>query len=210
MIRIWGRKAAFNVQKVLWCADELALAYERVDAGQHYGVVNTPAYRAKNPNGRIPTLEDGDLVLWESNVIVRYLSAQYGIGKLWPEDARKRADADRWMDWQVAALFYPTFRTFYLSTTRDPPEKQDKAALESLRQSIVHIFGILERHLETRSYVSGETLTMGDIPIGTTVDKWLRMPIERPAMPALDAYYERLNKSDAYRACVVNVPLSAI
>ena len=210
MLKIWGRKAAFNVQKVLWCADELSLAYERVDAGQHYGVVNTPEYRAINPNGRIPTLEDGDLILWESNVIVRYLCAQYGMGRLCPEDMKRRADADRWMDWQAVTLFYPAFRAFYLSTTRDPPEKQDKPALESLRQNIGQLLGILERHLEKRHYVGGETLTMGDIPIGTVVDKWLRMPIERPAMPAIDAYYLRLKRSQAYCTRVVNIPLGAI
>lgn len=209
-LRVWGRKAAFNVQKVLWCADELGLAYERVDAGLRYGVVDTPAYGALNPNRRVPTLEDGTLVLWESNAIVRYLCAQYGMARLCPEDLKQRADVDRWMDWQAATLYYPTFRGFYLSVVRDPPERQDKAGLESLRLDIVASLRILDEHLTKRRYVGGQTLTMGDIPIGTVLDKWMRMPIERPSMPALDDYYLRLKDSQAYRARVVDIALDAI
>jgi glutathione S-transferase len=210
VLRIWGRKAAFNVQKVLWCADELALEYERIDAGLHYGVVDTPAYQTLNPNRRVPVLEDDGLVLWESNAIVRYLCAQYGAGALCPKDPKQRADVDRWMDWQAATLYYPAFRTFYLGVTRAPPERQDKAQLEPLRLAIVGHLRILAEHLQRRHYVGGDRLTMGDIPIGTLVDKWMRMPIERPAMPALDAYHDRLNGHRAFRARVSGIALDAL
>lgn len=209
-LRIWGRKAAFNVQKVLWCADELGLAYERIDAGLRYGVVDTPAYGALNPNRRVPTLEDGTLVLWESNAIVRYLCVRYGMARLCPEDLKQRADVDRWMDWQAATLYYPAFRAFYLSVVRDPPERQDRARLELLRLEIVAHLRILDEHLAKRRYVGGRTFTMGDIPIGTVLDKWMRMPIERPSMPALQDYYLRLKDSQAYRARVVDIALDAI
>lgn len=209
-VKIWGRNAAFNVQKVLWCADELGVVYERLDAGLHYGVVDTPAYRMLNPNGRVPTLEDGALLLWESNAIVRYLCAQYGMGRLCPEDLKCRADVDRWMDWQAATLYYPTFRTFYLGITRTPSKQQDQAQLEALRLDIVRNLRILEEHLQNRCYVGGDTLTMGDIPIGTVLDKWMRMPIERPSLPALEAYYRRLKASRAFRTRVVDIELGAI
>jgi glutathione S-transferase len=209
-LRIWGRKAAFNVQKVLWCADELGLSYERVDAGLRYGVVDTPAYAALNPNRRVPTLEDGPLVLWESNAIVRYLCARYGMARLCPEDLQHRADVDRWMDWQAATVYYPAFRAFYLSIVRDPPERQDAERLAALRRDVVASLQVLELHLAKRQYVGGDTLTMGDIPIGTVLDKWMRMPIERPPAPALNDYYLRLKESAAYRACVVDIALDAI
>ena len=100
MTVIWGRMNSVNVQKVVFAAGEVGLAYERREAGGPFGVVNTPEYRAMNPNGLIPVLEDEGLVLWESNAIVRYLGARYGQGTLWAQDAGQRAMADRWMDWQ--------------------------------------------------------------------------------------------------------------
>src|SRR5688572_2434206 len=104
MIRIWGRISSINVQKVVWCADELGLEYERINAGGSYGINNTPEYLAKNPNGLVPVMEEGEFVLYESNAIVRYLSARYSGGALWPPDLRERADVDRWMDWQATSF----------------------------------------------------------------------------------------------------------
>ena len=90
MLRIWGRVNSINVQKVMWAVAELGVPYERQDAGMAFGVVNTPEYKAKNPNSRVPTIEDGNLVLWESNACVRYLAAKYGAGTLWPNDPGER------------------------------------------------------------------------------------------------------------------------
>jgi glutathione S-transferase len=208
-MKIWGRKAALNVQKVLWCADELGLDYERIDAGMHYGVIDTQTYAALNPNRRIPTLQDGELVLWESNTIVRYLCAQYGMASLCPADVKRRADVDRWMDWQAATLYYPAFRTLYLGVTRGAGG-HDANARESQRLAIVAILGVLDAHLRHRDYVGGVTFTMGDIPIGVVVDKWMRMPIERPAMPGLERYSARLDERAAYRRRVSGVPLDAV
>ncbi|MGI9333231.1 MAG: glutathione S-transferase, partial [Gammaproteobacteria bacterium] len=104
MRTLWGRVNSINVMKVLWCLDEIGLEYERVDAGMAFGVVDTPDYRAMNPNGRVPTLRDGDLVLWESNAIVRYLCERYSHGELSPRDPGERAVADQWMDWQQTTV----------------------------------------------------------------------------------------------------------
>ena len=104
MLRIWGRNNSVNVQKPLWCCEEMGVQYERVDAGGTFGVVNTPQYRNLNPNGLVPTIEDDGFVLWESNAIVRYLAAKHSPGKLWPEDLKVRAEADKWMDWQTTTF----------------------------------------------------------------------------------------------------------
>lgn len=81
MMRLWGRKSSINVQKVLWCLAELDLKesqdFERIDAGLQFGKNNTPEFLKMNPNGLVPTIEDGDLMLWESNTIMRYLVSQY-------------------------------------------------------------------------------------------------------------------------------------
>src|SRR5262245_38784530 len=100
MLKIWGRISSVNVQKVVWCADELGLAYERTDVGGAYGGNDKPEYLAKNPNGLIPVIEDEGFVLYESNAIVRYLAAKHATGSLWPAELAKRADVDRWMEWQ--------------------------------------------------------------------------------------------------------------
>ena len=99
MLKVWGRVNSINVQKVLWALEELQVAYERVDAGMAFGVVNEAFYKTMNPNARVPTIEDDGFVLWESNAIVRYLAAKHGAGTLWPTDLKQRADSDRWMDW---------------------------------------------------------------------------------------------------------------
>ncbi len=210
MLRIWGRKAALNVQKVLWCAGELRLPYERIDAGQHFGVVDEPAYRALNPNGRIPTIEDDGLVLWESNAVVRYLSAKHSTGALWPDDLRVRAETDKWMDWQAGTLYLPTFRTYYLTVGRTPFEQQNRNQLVELHRAVTALFSILDAHLAKQPYVAGQTFTMGDIPVGTTLDKWMRMPVERPPMEHLEAYYRRLSDRPAYREHVSTLAYNAV
>ena len=98
MLKIWGRDNSVNVQKALWCCEEMGVQYQRIDAGGTFGIVNTPQYRALNPNGLVPTIEDGPFVLWESNTIVRYLTAKHSPGKLWPEDLKVRAEADKFSD----------------------------------------------------------------------------------------------------------------
>src|SRR6185503_16880325 len=135
-----------NVQKVLWCCEELGLSYECIDAGRHFGVVNTPAFLALNPNGLVPTLEDDGFVVWESGAILRYLAARHGAGTLWPLDTRARADADRWVDWSNSTLWpslVPLFRAFY----RTPAEKRDDAQVERDRQDALSVLRVLDAQL---------------------------------------------------------------
>jgi glutathione S-transferase len=206
MLRIWGRVNSVNVKKVLWCAGELSLPFERIDAGMEHGVVGTPSYLAMNPNARVPTIDDDGFVLWESNTIVRYLALKYGLGTLCPEDARQRADSDRWMDWSTAQLS-GTFREVFWGTVRTPPEKRDLALIEKNRAATAKTLDIVDRLLGTRPFVAGDHLTMGDIPLGCYVHLWISMPIERPAHPNLVAWHKRLLERPAFNAGV-NTPLS--
>ena len=112
MLKIWGRNNSVNVEKVLWACEEMEIEYERLDAGGQFGIVDTPEYRALNPNGLVPTVEVDGLVLWESNAIVRYLAAKHSRGDLWPNDLAIRVDGDRWMDW-MNATFWPGFRDLF-------------------------------------------------------------------------------------------------
>ena len=202
MLRIWGRTNSTNVKKVLWCAEELALPFERIDAGGAYGVVDEPAYRAMNPNGLIPCLQDDDLVLWESNAIVRYLCAKYGRGSLHEADPAARAEADKWMDWTTSSLASP-FKAVFWNTVRLSAEQRDDKALEEGLAACGTLLGRVDRTLSEQPFLSGAAWGMGDIPLGCFAYAWFEMDIERPDLPHLAAWYARLQSRPAYRQHVM-------
>ncbi|MBK9605594.1 MAG: glutathione S-transferase [Betaproteobacteria bacterium] len=203
---IWGRDNSVNVQKVLWCCEELAIEYKRLDAGMNFGVVNTPEYRALNPNGLVPTLDEDGFVLWESNTIVRYLAATHARGGLWPDDPRARAHAEQWMDWQNST-YWPAMRPLFMGLVRTEPAKRDPQALETHRLAVLKLMEILDAHLQSHAYMGGDAFTMGDIPVGCGVWRWMGMPIERPALPNLQRWFDALAKRPAFRKAVMQ-PLS--
>ncbi|WP_457363684.1 glutathione S-transferase family protein [Pseudomonas sp. TE3610] len=203
MLKVWGRTNSSNVRKVLWCAEELQVPYESINAGGAFGLVNEPAYRSKNPNGRVPMVEDGELVLWESNAIVRYLCAQYGAEAGWyPADAATRAQADKWMDWTTSSLADP-FKPLFWGVLRTPAEQQDWVQINAALKAVVEVLAVADQALAHQPYLSGSELGMGDIPLGCFVYAWFEMPIERPPMPHLYAWYQRLQSRPAYRKAVM-------
>jgi len=205
MLKLWGRTNSVNVKKALWCLGELGIPYERVDAGMQFGVVNTPEYRKMNPNGRVPTIEDDGFVLWESHTIVRYLCAKHSMGKLCPSDLRVRADAERWMDW--AFSFQSAMRDVFWGLIRTPPEKRDQKAIDAGVKASDELAGMLDGVLADRPYVAGAQFTMGDIPIGCEVQRYLRVPIDRPKRPHLEAWFERLRQRPPFMKHV-DLPLT--
>ncbi len=206
MFRIWGRSNSINVQKVLWCCEELDVPYNRVDVGGPFGGNREPEYLRLNPNGLVPTISDGGFVLWESNAIVRYLAARHGMGTLCPEDLAERADADRWMDWQMGTL-WANFRPAFVGLIRAPPDKRDRAYIATATSKTTENLAMLDAHLAARDYVTGSAFTMADIPLGVTAYRWFSLEIERPPMPSLEAWYERLCVRPPYKAAVM-LPLS--
>ena len=198
MLRILGRISSINVQKVVWCADELGLAYERIDVGGKFGGNDTPEYLAKNPNGDVPVIEEDGFVLYESNAIVRYLAARAAAKKLWPEDLRERADADRWMEWQ-SNTYSPAMRDVFWQLVRTPADKRDAAAIEGSRAKSEKCAAILDAHLAKRRYLTGERFTAADIVVGCGVHRWMNLPLERVARPNLERYYGELKARPASR-----------
>lgn len=201
MLELWGRTNSINVQKVLWALDELGLEYRRTDAGMAFGVVDTDAYRALNPNGRVPTLRDGETVLWESNVIVRYLAARYGAGTLCPEDPAERALADQWMEWQQTTLHADVTFVFW-GQIRGRRENQDPERVAAASSTLATLWTHLDRHLADRDYVCGAELTMGDIPVGCAMWRWWNLDLEKPDLPNLYAWHERLQTREGFRRWV--------
>lgn len=197
MLTIHGRINSINVQKVVLACEELRLPYRRHDVGGAFGGVDTPDFKAMNPNGLVPVLIDGDLVLWESNAIVRYLGAEYGVGLLWPADPAQRALSDRWMDWAAFTL-YPAYAPAFMGLIRTPPERRDAAAIAASIERTHPAIAILDHALEGKPYLSGERPTIGDIGLLPSVFRWLNMPVDRPPAPNVEAWCARLAEREGY------------
>lgn len=191
MLRILGRISSINVQKVVWCAREIGLPFERTDIGGAFGGTDTPAYRAMNPNGLVPVIDDDGFVMWESNAIVRYLAAGYSEGNLWPDSPKARADADRWMDWQATELG-PAMRDAFIQLVRTTPERRDQIRVATSANASEQLMEILDEHLAKRDYMTGRSFTMGDIPVGLQIHRWLGMGVSRVPRPNVEAWYARL------------------
>ncbi|MEX0591463.1 MAG: glutathione S-transferase family protein [Xanthobacteraceae bacterium] len=205
-IKIWGRANSGNVKKVLVVADELKVPYERIDAGMQFGVVDTLEYRKLNPNGRVPTIEDGDYVLWESHAICRYLAMKYGGEAIYPAASETRASIDRWLDWLLATVV-PVDVPVFWGTIRTPPEKQDKAAIAANAKKLSDVMQVLEERLAGKQYLEGNRLSLADLLLGIFVYRYLKNPyIQRPQQPNLAAWCERLRQRPSYKQHV-DLPL---
>ena len=208
MLKLWGRTSSSNVMKVLWLCEELAIPYERIDAGGEYGRTTEPFYLAMNPNSRVPTIEEPDgFTLWESNSILRYLVATRAAGDpLHPAEPRARANVERWMDWQLASLNAPMVTVFF-TYVRIPEAKRDYPATARARDEAEALWRIVDRQLEGRDYITG-SLSLADIVLGPYLHRWFALPIERAPMANLEAWYARLKAKHAGFANHVAVPMS--
>jgi glutathione S-transferase len=206
MLRIWGRISSINVRKVVFAAQLLELPFERIDAGAAFGITKTPEYLAHNPNALVPTLEDGDFFLWESNVIVRYLCAQHADQGLYPQDLRTRFDAERWMDWQQTTL-NGAGREAFIQWIRTPAEKRDAKLIAASVAATEPLLALLDAHLAQRPFMAGDRLTMADIPIACEMHRWWGLPLEHPSHPHLRRWYDGLLQRPAARGAL-DVPLS--
>lgn len=205
MLKVWGRMSSINVRKVVLAAQWLAIPFERIDAGAAFGIVQTPAYKARNPNAMVPLIEDDGYVLWESNVIVRYLGAKHGLGGFYPQALPQRFDAERWMDWQQTTL-NPAGRDAFLQLIRVAPEQRNQAAIDASITATEPLLDLLEAHLASCQFMAGDTLTMADIPIACELHRWNGLPIRHAARPHLARWYGQLLALPAARG-VLDLPL---
>lgn len=198
MLQLKGRVNSSNVMKALWVLDEIGLDYEREDVGGAFGKNREAPYLNLNPNGRIPTIIDGDLVLWESNSIVRYLAATHSAGTLWPSDPVARARCDMWMDWQLTELVNWMVPVFH-GLIRKSPEERDMNAIAAARDEGAGKWRILDDHLSRNTYIGGNTFTMADIPIGPLAYRWYELPIEREDFVHLQRWYDLICARPAFQ-----------
>lgn len=199
---VWGRTTSINVQKVLWLMKELNLSFDQIDLGGQFGGLDAPDYRALNPTGKIPTLADGSVVVWESNTILRYLAGAYGDADIWGASWAERARADMWMEWFQSSL-YPDFITAFYQCVRLPESQRDPKKLAEASERLAETYTQLDSELQTRSHVAGDHFTIGDIPIGASLYRYYTMGLEQPDLPALWSYYKRLAARPAYKEIVM-------
>ena len=203
MLKIWGRRDSFNVQKVMWLVGELGLAHEHLPAGGSFGGLDDPGFLAMNPHGRVPVIDDGGVVVWESHAILRYLAARYGAGTLWAGDPADRSHADRWMDWSATALQPDFLSGVFWGFYRTPEGQRDEAAVADRIARCARHMTLLDRELAGRPWLGGDRFGLADIAAGTSLFRYFGIPIERPAVPNVEAWYRRLRDRPAYREHVM-------
>ena len=202
MLKVLGRNNSSNVQKVLWALGELELEFTRDDVGGPFGGNREVDYLVMNPNGLVPTLVDGDTVLWESNAIVRYLARKYAPNLLLPDSLTDLARAEQWMDWQQTVVAPAHFPVFW-GLIRTAPEDRDLDGINNGRDRFEQAMTILDHHLSDSAYVGGENLSMADIPLGIMVYRWFTLEIERMELPSLHRWYQKLADRPAYKNAVM-------
>lgn len=206
MLKVWGRNTSSNVQKVMWLTGEMKLPVERLDVGGPFGKTREPAYLAMNPNGLVPTLEEEDgFTLWESNAILRYLTAKHG-SPLEPADLRARALAGKWMDWQLSVA-QPAILPLFMALLRTPPEKRDPKVVEDLKAKLTEAMKILDAQLGRTEFVAGD-FSYGDIPVGIVAHRFMLFVPERPAMPGLERWYAALKERPPFVEHVGSIQLT--
>ncbi len=197
MLKLLGRKTSGNVQKVVFLLEELGLPYEREDYGRQFG--NTGgAYLRLNPNGKVPTLIDGELVVWESNTILRYLSARAG-GALLPADPAARSHVERWMDWQLGAV-NPFYMAVFLETKK--PAEERGAVLEQAGGNLGQQLAILDADMGARAWIAGQSLSLADICLGPIVHRCLGFPVALPALENLRRWHGQIAERPAFQRAV--------
>ncbi|EAU5130791.1 glutathione S-transferase family protein [Salmonella enterica] len=208
MITLWGRNNSTNVKKVLWTLEELELPYDQILAGGKFGVNQDADYLAMNPNGLVPLLKDDEtnLLLWESNAIVRYLAAQYGQNRLWVDNPARRAEGEKWMDWANQTLS-PAHRVILMGLVRTPPEKRDRAAIEAGIEKCDSLFALLDDALARQTWFSGDSFGTGDIAIAPFVYNLLNVGLSWAPRPNLERWYQQLTERPAFRK-VVMIPVT--
>ena len=209
MLRIWGRMSSINVRKVVWAVQELGIpSVQRTDAGGQFGIVREARYLKLNPNGLVPLIEDDETgaVLWESNAIVRYLCARHSPGELYPEGLRERFVAEQWMDWQQTTL-NPAGRDAFIQWIRTPAAQRSDALIAASVAATEPLMAMLDAHLAHQPFMAGDRFTMADIPVGCEIHRWWGLPVDRPAWPHLERWYQSVSGRPGARG-VLDMPLS--
>lgn len=203
MLTLWGRASSSNVQCVRWALAELGLSCERIDAGEGFGGLDDPGFLAMNPMGKIPVIRDGDVVLFESAAILRYLARVYGDAGFWPEGVARRSVVDQWAEWAKQEVANRFTGPVFWRVVRTPEARHDKAAIAHAVEVLEVSLAVADARLATRSWLAGEAMTPADFHLGHILYRYYDIDIPRADLPALRDYFDRLRERPAYRETVM-------
>ncbi|MCA3560648.1 MAG: glutathione S-transferase family protein [Aestuariivirga sp.] len=205
MITVWGRRNSVNVQKVLWALEELDVPYTRENAGGSFGGNKDADFLAMNPMGLVPVIRDGDVTMFESNAIVRWLAARYRDGLLRPKDPKGLAMAEQWMEWAQVNVG-PAVGTLQMNLVRSPPEKRDHAAVAAATERTRELVNIADQWIARHDWFAGRDFSFADIVMGALFWRYTGFDIARPVTPHLDEWLDALQLRDPFRRAVMAVP----
>lgn len=203
MLTVWGRATSINVQAVMWTVAELGLPHRRVDWGGRFGGNDDLDYRRMNPTGLIPTLQDGEVTVWETPAIVRYLGARYGRGAFWPEDTAARAPLDTWAEWARSTVYPPLIRIF-IQLVRMREAERDMREVAGAAEALIAALPMLESRLAGGGpWLGGDALSFADVMLGHLFYRYMTLDFAKAPTPAIDAWYARLCERPAYAGHVM-------
>jgi glutathione S-transferase len=201
MLKVLGRPNSFNVRKVLWLCEELGIPYDRENWGRGYTPCTEPEFLKLNPVAQIPVVIDGDLVMRESNAIIRYLAAKHGAEQLYPTDLAARFKVEQWMDWVAYDLTHAMRGAFLGGQLQEAPWNNEWFVAQG-RRDFTDCIALVEEELGRTGgpHILG-AFTLADIPLGLVVNRWFSVKgFDKPAFPAVAAYYEKLTERPGFRA----------
>lgn len=204
MLTVWGRRTSSNVQALMWCIGELGLPFRRLDIGHRHGGNDTPEFLAMNPNGTVPVLRDGDgEALWETGAILRYLAGRHGAAPFWPRDDQARAQVDKWAEWAKLNVALNFTAPVFWRVVRTAPKDRDAAAIGKALEVLGGKLAIAEAQVTRHAFLAGDMFTLADIQLGHVLYRYFDIAIDRPALPALQRYHDRLTARPAFREHVM-------
>jgi glutathione S-transferase len=203
MLTIYGRKSSLNVQKVMWLVAELGIEHRHIELGGSFGGLDTPEFLAMNPHGKVPVIDDDGTIVWESHAILRYLAAAYGNANWWSNDPDVRSQVDRWVDWSATTLQPDFLNGIFWGYYRTPEAKRDMVAVNKAIARTARHMEMLDRQLGDRQFVTGRTLSLADVAVGTNLFRYLNVDIMRPHVPNVARWYGALAQRPAYKAHVM-------
>lgn len=203
MLKVHGRATSSNVQAVMWTVGELHIPHQRLDVGGKFGGNREPAFLAMNPMGRVPVIEDGELTLFESQAILRYLGAKYGSDSFWPDDPVRRAPADQWMEWAKINVAPAVIYKIFWQMIRTSAADRDQQLVADGVQEVKELMRMADAQIAENGWLAGPEMTLADISLGSLLYRYYEVPFDRADFPHLRAYYDRLCTRPAYAAHVM-------
>ncbi len=205
MLTVWGRANSANVQKVLWTLEELSVPYAREKVGGSFGGNRDADFLRMNPMGLVPVVRDGDVTMFESNAIVRYLCARYRDGLLRPKDHRHLALAEQWMEWQHNVFAAPVV-VMFINQVRTPPGQANAAAVAEAEKKAIEALRVADDHLSRHDWFAGPDFSFGDIVMGVFLWRYLGLDCDKPEMPHVREWLDAVEKREAFRTTVAAIP----